>query len=79
MAEVVTKGKTFREERIRAKGNPFPDMQLTDQELTEKFRHNATRILAENNIKNALDTLLNLEELKNIAELMEQLAPRGNK
>jgi len=71
--EVVAKGKTFTEERTHPKGTSGTDVQMTDEELVEKFRHNASRILAQDKIENAVNSLLNLEKLKNISELMKQI------
>jgi 2-methylcitrate dehydratase PrpD len=46
MVEVVARGKTFKEERMYHRGFPTPDFRATDEELVEKFRHNASRILS---------------------------------
>ena len=75
--EVEAKGKTFTEERTIARGGLISstgNIQLTDDELEKKFRHNAVRILSEGQINRAVDALWNLEKLKNVKELMEQIA-----
>ena len=49
------------------------NVQLTDEELEKKFRHNAVRILSEGQIDRAVETLWNLEKLENVQELMDQI------
>ena len=71
--EVVTKGKTFIEEKIYSRGTPGTDLGLTDEELVAKFKHNASRILTQAKIKEAIESLLELEAVGNISELMEQV------
>ena len=68
MVEVNARGTTFREEK------KFIDVhQPTSEELIAKFRHNAARILTEPQINNAVDTILGLEQVDNISELMKQI------
>ena len=74
MVEVVAKGKTFREERKYYKGTPFTDFQITDEELVEKFRNNASRILTRGKIDKVGKFLFELENMENIAELMKQIS-----
>jgi 2-methylcitrate dehydratase PrpD len=74
--EVVAKGQTFTEERTIARGGPVSstgNIQLTDEELEKKFRHNAVRILAENKIERAVKTIWNMEKVENTQELMDQI------
>lgn len=74
--EVEAKGKTFANERTVARGGPISstgNIQLTDEELEKKFRHNAVRILSEGQINRAVDALWNLEKVKNVKELMDQI------
>jgi 2-methylcitrate dehydratase PrpD len=74
--EVEAKGKTFAEERTIARGGLISstgNIQLTDEELEKKFRHNAVRILSEGQIDRAVDALWNLEKLKSVKELMDQI------
>ena len=68
--EVVAKGRILSEERIYAKGSPVADSRMTDDELIEKFRHNASRILTKDSIDNALTILLRLEESADISEMI---------
>jgi 2-methylcitrate dehydratase PrpD len=72
--EVIAKGKTFSKERIYAKGSPVADARMTDNELIEKFGHNASRILTRDKIDAAIKALLNLEKLTDIFEMMKLLS-----
>ncbi len=74
--EVEAKGKTFAVERNLARGGLISSAgneQLTDEELEKKFRHNAARILSEAQINRAVDTLWNLERVKDVKELIKEI------
>jgi 2-methylcitrate dehydratase PrpD len=74
--EVDAKGKTFTEERTVARGGLISstgNIQLTDEELEKKFKHNAVRILSEGQVNRAVDALWNLEKLKTVKELMKEI------
>ncbi|MFC1934312.1 MmgE/PrpD family protein [Chloroflexota bacterium] len=73
--EVVAIGKVFREDRMYAKGTPFTDVHTTDEELVDKFRRSASRVLSANKINAAVGYLLELETLENVRELMKQVIP----
>ena len=73
--EVAARGKTFTEERNQVRGNPDTEYAMTHDELVEKFRHNASKILTQPKIDSAVNALLNLEKLADISELMKQLTP----
>jgi 2-methylcitrate dehydratase PrpD len=72
IVEVVAKGKTFTERKTwpEARGGAVEGLQMTDDELAEKFRHNASRILTRDKIERAIQVLLELETLENTSELM---------
>jgi 2-methylcitrate dehydratase PrpD len=70
---VTTNGKTFIEERIQAKGTSHTKFQMTEEELIEKFEHNASRILTRRKVQNATKNILELENIGNISELIEQV------
>ncbi len=69
MVEVMAKGKMFKEKRMYARGTPFTDVKATDEELAEKFRHNASRILTQDKTEKAVKSLFELETMENVAEL----------
>ena len=71
--EVIAKGKTFKEERTLPRGASAEGLQMTDDELMEKFSHNASRILTQDKIKGAVKVLLELEKVENISELIKQI------
>lgn len=71
--EVRAKGKTFTEERMYAKGTAFTDSRATDEELVEKFRGNASKLLTEDKIDKAIKLLFELERVDNIQDLMKQV------
>jgi 2-methylcitrate dehydratase PrpD len=71
--EVVARGKIFTEERKQVRGTSGTEFAMTREELVDKFRHNASRILTQQKIDSAVNSLLNLEKLANISELMKQL------
>ena len=49
-------------------------MQVSDRELEDKFRHNASGVLPEEKADNAVKFIWELEELKDISYLMDALA-----
>lgn len=70
--EVKAKGKSFVAEGASVKGRPFPEeTRATDENLAEKFRHNASKILPWHEIDKAVQAILHLEEMENISELMK--------
>jgi len=71
--EVKARGQTFIEERRYPKGSPSPqpDTVMTTDEMADKFRVGAQRILARHKIEPAIDAILELENVKNIADLMD--------
>ena len=76
---VHARGTTFTEERKYRKGSPAsPETRMTDEELAEKFRVNAERILPASQIRELTDLLLNLEKLDNF-ERVAQLWQPGKK
>lgn len=70
--EVVARGRTFTEERTYAKGTSFTDFRATDEDLLEKFRGNASKVLTEDKTEKASRMLFDLEKLENVRELMKQ-------
>ncbi len=73
MVEVIARGDKFREERMYYKGTPFTDVKATDEELVGKFKRNASGILTRDNIDKAVSSLLRLEDMEDIRELMRQI------
>ena len=68
LVEVVARGRTFKGEA------PFSALhELTGEELVEKYRHNASKILTQDKIEGSVKALLELENVKNISELISQV------
>jgi 2-methylcitrate dehydratase PrpD len=66
--EVSARGKIFKEEKR------FVDVHdLTQDELIVKFKHNASKILTQNKLEEAVDLLLELHQVKDVAELMARV------
>ena len=71
--EVDARGQTFTEDRYYSKGTPGTEFAMTEDELIEKFRHNASRILTKDKTDGAIAAILGLEQVKHVSELMEQI------
>jgi 2-methylcitrate dehydratase PrpD len=72
--EVSAKGQVFKEEKTLPRGVAAPGLKMTDEELIEKFRHNAAKVLTEEKTKGAIKALMELETVS-AAELMKQVTP----
>jgi 2-methylcitrate dehydratase PrpD len=74
LVEVTAGGKTFKAERSYSKERgPWGDLRMTEQEILDKFRHNASRLLTADKIDRAVSTAMELEKVGNVSELMEQV------
>ncbi len=72
LVEVVAKGQTFRQETMFAKGTHSPEaFRLTDEELAEKFRNNASRMLPGDKIEKAVESIFELERIEDVNELIK--------
>ena len=72
--EVVARGRTFSEEKGWMKGDAFPEeAKMTDGELTEKFRNNASGILTTDRNDKVVELTFRLDEIKDIRELTNSL------
>ena len=71
--EVVAGGKTFTEERKKVRGTSGTEVAMTRDELIGKFRHNASRILTQDKIDRAVDTMLSLNEFEDTSRLINHL------
>ena len=67
--EVKAKGKTHTEEALYMRGTNFTERRVTDDELMEKFRHNASRQLIPSRIDRAIDRIWNLDKAGEVSEL----------
>jgi 2-methylcitrate dehydratase PrpD len=68
IVEVTARGQTFREQKPSAELH-----KLTPEELIEKYRHNASRVLTQEKINSSINSIMELEKLKNVTELISQI------
>jgi len=73
--ELVAKGRTFKEKIPYLKGRWLPEeFRNTNEELVKKFTDNVSRLMPLDKSSKAAQTILKLEELGNVTELMEILS-----
>ena len=76
--EVVAKGQTFQGKARHPKGGWYSEeFRNTDEELVNKFISNASQILTSNKANKAAQTILQLEKLETVDELMKTLCPES--
>jgi len=76
MVEVIVEDKKTKEEKIYTERDVWPiSMEMSDQELFDKFVHNSKDILSVNNTERIIKIILSLEELDDVSRLMDLLAP----
>lgn len=74
--EVLSKGKTYKETSRYIEWSWRPEeVRATDDDLVDKFNEIVTGFLPSDKIKKSTDTLLKLEEVKNVNDLTEMLIP----
>jgi 2-methylcitrate dehydratase PrpD len=71
--EVTAGGKTHVAEESFARGTPRPGFELTDGELRDKFVRNGSRLFDKDQLFHAADSILTLERLDHVNQLMQQL------
>jgi 2-methylcitrate dehydratase PrpD len=74
-AEIVAKGQTFKSRGSRIKGEPEPGFRNTDEEVIEKFQKNVTRVLPSKKVDRIVRTVLDLDKLEKVSELMQVVSP----
>jgi len=74
--EVVARGKTYVEEAMYTRWTNFTDLRATDEELVDKFRGNAARLLTQNKIEEAVKCVLELERVEDITRLVNLITLR---
>jgi len=65
--------KIFKEERIHPKGTPFTEAEASDTMLISKFKRNASWLLPQYKIERAIECLFELENIGNVAEVIDQV------
>jgi 2-methylcitrate dehydratase PrpD len=69
--EVVAKGKSYKEETSNTAGFVLANTTFTDEDVINKFHHNAASVLTEKKIEQAQKAILDLENIENVAEVMK--------
>lgn len=75
--EVDARGTTFTAERTFPKGSPSPDpsTRMTDEEVVAKFLVNAEGVLPEDRAREVAETVMRLETVENVADVVRALVP----
>jgi 2-methylcitrate dehydratase len=70
--EIKTKdGRRFQDESVYPKGHP--DNPMTDEEIKGKFRRLALNTLGRTQIDRIIETVLRLDKLKSVGDLVATL------
>jgi len=69
--EVQAKGKTYFKSVDYQKGADHPSSRLTDDELIDKFSANVERTIPTSKIDRAIKTIMDLEKVKHVSDLIE--------
>ena len=74
--EVTARGTSYRGDRSYPKGSPSPDPTtlMTTADLEAKFRVNAEGVLDAAEIDGAVDSILHLEQVEDVSEIMRHLS-----
>jgi 2-methylcitrate dehydratase PrpD len=71
--EVFARGTRYTHEVMYRRGSVGTEAALSEADIVDKFRHNASRILTKDKTERAVDALLQLEKLDDIGKLMRQV------
>jgi 2-methylcitrate dehydratase PrpD len=74
--EIDARGKTFGRDSHYPKGVPSPDASsyMTNDELVAKFLHNVEGVLADKDAEAVVESVLHLDRVDDISELLAHLA-----
>jgi 2-methylcitrate dehydratase PrpD len=67
---VKAKGQTYTEEVLYMRGTNFTERRIDDEELMDKFRHNASRLLTPARIDNAIEAFWELDKTQDLDGLI---------
>jgi len=70
---VKAKGQTYTEEVLYMRGTNFTERRIDDEELMEKFRHNASRLLTPARIDNAIEAFWTLDKTQDLGGLISAI------
>jgi 2-methylcitrate dehydratase PrpD len=72
--EIIARGKSFTEERENARGRQYKaELKISDDELTEKFKRNASRLLPSHKIDRVPEQIFKLETLDRMSIMVENI------
>jgi 2-methylcitrate dehydratase PrpD len=75
--EVMTKDKIFKKEGKFAKGfSHLEYSKMTDEDLVEKFKVNASKVLPKDKVEKAVGYLMELENIKDISEVVKEITSK---
>ncbi|OGO31840.1 MAG: hypothetical protein A2Z29_04425 [Chloroflexi bacterium RBG_16_56_11] len=69
--EVTAGLETYQEERTHSRGTSGTTLALTIDEIAEKFKHNASRVLTKTQAESAMEAILKLERYEDIREVLK--------
>ena len=71
--EVTARGQVFASEIKFRRGDTFSELGWTWGDAVEKFRHNVERILTRDKGEQAIESLLNLEQIDQVSQLIRHI------
>ncbi|TAM66218.1 MAG: MmgE/PrpD family protein [Microbacteriaceae bacterium] len=76
--EITARGETFVAERAFVKGSPSPDPStyFTDEQLVEKFTHNAKGVITDQAAEAVVEMIGRLEQIDDVTIVIQLLTPR---
>jgi 2-methylcitrate dehydratase PrpD len=72
--EVRANGRVYTKKTMYPRGTNLTPFEATDEELTAKFRYNASRMLTPKKIDRAVEMIMELDTLRDVAELTSSLS-----
>jgi len=76
--EITARGQVFSKEvRFGPRHQTYEEFKVTNEELANKFRHLSSRVLPWSKIDRAVDTVMNLEKVNDVSQLVQQLCTVG--
>jgi 2-methylcitrate dehydratase len=79
LVQIVTSNGEMYEDRLDYPKGQWPQNPMSDDEVREKFRGLASRLIKEKQIENIIKSVERLEKLQDITGLMKPLATKGEK
>jgi 2-methylcitrate dehydratase PrpD len=71
--EVKARGQVFKAEKVHAHGRSGTESAMTQDELADKFRHNAARVLPQAKTDAAIRLFVKMEDIDNVQKVMQEV------